>query len=362
MRDVVLRVSKNKKIAVYGVCKNEESNIHKWYEHAKDADYILLLDTGSTDNTVSIAEELGINVFHASISPWSETVAKNTAMALLPSDVDICVCLDLDQIIQTPNWKSVILKDTDFNIGVADYLLANGYKETIEKQKLPTLHSRFNVFWFGYRPRLRYIDYEKSDYRTRAIDISIYHLPGTDDRFSDREDLYVKSFLVEEKRLILYSDKQYLLSTLCNIALSYFEIGNISKFNEYYVKIINLYESEIKALPNFGDYRPLSFVQLAKFLTLEDGHEEFLKDCIETGHFSEVVTPFYVRLLVVEYLKYREFKSNGKFVIPERLSKFIEDLLSMNYYEITYFLSNIEWGKSQMELADLLVKRLDCEK
>lgn len=359
---MVLRVSRSKRVAIYGVCKNEEKNVRRWYEHAKDADYILLLDTGSTDDTVSIARELGINVLEASISPWSENIAKNTAMSLLPENIDVCICLDLDQIIQTPNWKVALLKDTNFDIGVSTYLVPNGYKDTVERQELPHIHSRHNTFWFGYRPRLRFSGHDKLSPVVKKLPISVYHLPGDMERFSNREDLYVKSFLLEERMISLYSNAQYLMSTLCHIALSYFEAGNLIKFEEYYNKVNVLYNKDIIHLSHFTEYRPFSFVQLAKFLTLSSGHEDFLKKCLDNQHFVEIRTAFYLRLLVVEYLKYRKFNSLGSHDIPEKFQPFIDEVSKLNYEEIEYFLSNIEWGKSQMELAKAVVKELDNER
>ena len=44
------------KIAIYTIAKNEEQFVEDWYNSAKDADYLLIADTGSTDNTVHIAE------------------------------------------------------------------------------------------------------------------------------------------------------------------------------------------------------------------------------------------------------------------------------------------------------------------
>ena len=39
------------KICVYAICKNEEKFVDKWLESMSEADYIVVLDTGSTDNT-----------------------------------------------------------------------------------------------------------------------------------------------------------------------------------------------------------------------------------------------------------------------------------------------------------------------
>lgn len=39
------------KLAVYSICKNEKNNLLTYLNAAKDADYIVILDTGSTDGT-----------------------------------------------------------------------------------------------------------------------------------------------------------------------------------------------------------------------------------------------------------------------------------------------------------------------
>lgn len=97
------------KIAVYTIALNEEQFVERWYESAKDADYLLIADTGSTDNTVALAEGLGINVINISIKPWRFDDARNASLAALPIDVDICVQLDMDEIL-LPGWREEIEK------------------------------------------------------------------------------------------------------------------------------------------------------------------------------------------------------------------------------------------------------------
>jgi len=48
------------KVAVYAIALNEEQFVKRWFESAKEADYLLIADTGSNDKTVSIAKKLGI--------------------------------------------------------------------------------------------------------------------------------------------------------------------------------------------------------------------------------------------------------------------------------------------------------------
>ena len=50
----------NKKICVYAIAKNEIKFIDRWFESVKEADYICVLDTGSTDGSFEKFLSLGI--------------------------------------------------------------------------------------------------------------------------------------------------------------------------------------------------------------------------------------------------------------------------------------------------------------
>jgi tetratricopeptide (TPR) repeat protein len=95
------------KTAIYTIALNERQFVDRWYESAKDADYLLIADTGSTDGTVERARELGINVVEIRVSPWRFDDARNAALAALPIDIDMCVSLDMDELI-TPGWKEIL--------------------------------------------------------------------------------------------------------------------------------------------------------------------------------------------------------------------------------------------------------------
>lgn len=97
------------KAAIYTIALNEEQFVERWYESAKDADYLLIADTGSTDSTVELAKKLGINVITVKVVPWRFDDARNAALAALPADIDMCISLDMDEII-TPNWREPLEK------------------------------------------------------------------------------------------------------------------------------------------------------------------------------------------------------------------------------------------------------------
>ena len=95
---------KKLKVCVYAISKNEEMFVERFAASAKEADYVLIADTGSTDNTVATAQAAGCIVHSICISPWRFDLARNAALVLIPSDVDVCISLDLDEILE-PGWR-----------------------------------------------------------------------------------------------------------------------------------------------------------------------------------------------------------------------------------------------------------------
>jgi glycosyltransferase involved in cell wall biosynthesis len=97
------------KVGIYGPAKNEFKHVDDWYASCKDADVIHIADTGSTDGTKERLIELGVNVTDVRIVPWRFDDAFNTAMYLLPEDVDVCIRLDMDERLQ-PGWRDALEK------------------------------------------------------------------------------------------------------------------------------------------------------------------------------------------------------------------------------------------------------------
>ena len=95
------------KICVYAISKNEAGFVQRFCDSAKDADLILIADTGSTDDTVKLAVECGAKVYDICVKPWRFDKARDTALALIPGDFDVCVSLDLDEVLE-PGWREEI--------------------------------------------------------------------------------------------------------------------------------------------------------------------------------------------------------------------------------------------------------------
>lgn len=95
------------KIAVYTIAKNEQSFVNTWAQSVLDADYRVVIDTGSTDQTVSALQAAGVTVHHMSLKPWRFDLARNVALSLLPADADVCISMDMDECM-TPGWRAAL--------------------------------------------------------------------------------------------------------------------------------------------------------------------------------------------------------------------------------------------------------------
>lgn len=96
---------KRYKICVYAICKNEAAFVERWMDSMGEADWVVVLDTGSTDDTVQRLRRRGARVRQEQVTPWRFDVARNRSLELVPEEADICVCTDLDEVFH-PGWRN----------------------------------------------------------------------------------------------------------------------------------------------------------------------------------------------------------------------------------------------------------------
>ena len=93
------------KIYVYAICKNESAYVDRFMDSTTDADGVYVLDTGSTDDSVEKLIGRGAVVCRKSVKPWRFDVARNMSLELVPDDADLCIALDLDEVLEK-EWRS----------------------------------------------------------------------------------------------------------------------------------------------------------------------------------------------------------------------------------------------------------------
>ena len=121
-------VTSKLKSSIYAICKNEKNNLEKWLKCFSKADYVCVLDTGSTDGTWNMLLDYckqysNLIISQKIIKPWRFDTARNLSLELIPKDTDIFFMVDLDEIIKGDNWVNEIKRvwDPGFHRGVYAY-------------------------------------------------------------------------------------------------------------------------------------------------------------------------------------------------------------------------------------------------
>jgi len=95
------------KIGIYALAKNEAANVPAWESSCREADVRVVTDTGSSDATVELLEAAGVTVARGAPIPWRWDDAHNLSLYHLPADVDVCIRLDLDEVLD-PGWRDAL--------------------------------------------------------------------------------------------------------------------------------------------------------------------------------------------------------------------------------------------------------------
>lgn len=335
------------KICVYAISKNEEKFVNRWVDSIKDADEIYVLDTGSTDNTVELLKKKGVNVISKKITPWRFDVARNESLSLVPSDTDICICLDLDEVI-SEGWRKALEENWDEN---TDRIFYN-YNWLLDENNVPKvsfyiekIHKRHGYKWTHPVHEILSLTENKEENKKVVEQITVNHYP--DNTKSRSSYLPLLEFSVKEdpdddrnmhylgREYMYYGKYQEAITTLkkhLNMEKAVWKdercasmrfIARSYRYLENYKEAIYWYEKAIIEAPYLRD----SYVELA-LLYYE------LKDWEKVIFYSD---------------KALEIKESAKSYINEQFSwdHTIYDLKSISYY----YLNNKEKALENINIA-----------
>ena len=335
------------KICVYAISKNEEKFVNRWVDSIKDADEIYVLDTGSTDNTVELLKKKGVNVISKKITPWRFDVARNESLSLVPSDTDICICLDLDEVI-SEGWRKALEENWDEN---TDRIFYN-YNWLLDENNVPKvsfyiekIHKRHGYKWTHPVHEILSLTENKEENKKVVEQITVNHYP--DNTKSRSSYLPLLEFSVKEdpdddrnmhylgREYMYYGKYQEAITTLkkhLNMEKAVWKdercasmrfIARSYRYLEKYKEAIYWYEKAIIEAPYLRD----PYVELA-LLYYE------LKDWEKVIFYSD---------------KALEIKESAKSYINEQSSweQTIYDLKSISYY----YLNNKEKALENINIA-----------
>lgn len=126
-------------LSVLIIAKNEEKNIRRCLESIRFADEIIVLDSGSTDNTVSIAKEYTEQVFS---TDWPGYGAQKQR-ALKKATKDWVLNLDADEAV-TPALQQEIIQaiSSDSSDAYRIGIRMNFYNQPLNHSSSPKRHVR----------------------------------------------------------------------------------------------------------------------------------------------------------------------------------------------------------------------------
>jgi len=103
-------------IALCMILKNEEEQLPRCLKSVKDlVDEIVVVDTGSTDRTVAIAESFGARVYH---HPWEGDFSKARNIAMGYVDSEWILIMDADEELETADIRVIrhAVNEGDFKV------------------------------------------------------------------------------------------------------------------------------------------------------------------------------------------------------------------------------------------------------
>lgn len=170
---------KDLKMCVYAICKNESKFVDRFMDSLEnEIDKVYILDTGSTDNTIELFKKRGAIVHKRTYKTFHFDKARNDSLKFVPEDIDVCICLDLDDIIQ-PGFSEIIRKNWQKDTCQMKY----EYLYTVDENNNPIItfyndhiHSRHNFKW--KYPIHEVLEYTGDNYHKIENDeLKIIHKP-----------------------------------------------------------------------------------------------------------------------------------------------------------------------------------------
>lgn len=391
------------KISACVITKNEEKCMPRWLNCMKKiADEIVVVDTGSTDNTVALAKEAGVNVYHFK---WINDFAAAKNYAIEQATGDWIVFLDADESFTEEAQKSFrkelerfnrdksvaclmcrmidIDEDNDnrvFNTGLIPRIFRRSpnirYKGAIHEQLENSQGNKKMVF----AEKLEYIHtgYSSSIVRSKTERNLPILLSELEKATTDNERQRLYPYLMDAYNILGDHDKVLLYGRKC-IAIGFKMIGNPGRFYEVMamsmynvgcslgelLKTLDEAESSFPDEPFFPFVRGMALEKHNDFLGAEKAvlHglelrkkvEEKLRQGVGVSDSSRGLLPYaYERLGNIYSLKGDRQRAADNYLMALKQHKYQADSLQ----GLCYILA----GTGDVELIELLNTIYEREK
>lgn len=337
------------------IVKNEENNLDNCLKNLINfVDEIIIVDTGSTDNTIYIAQKYTKNIFHFD---WIDDFSAARNFSLSKANSDFILSIDADEIL----LNGEILKDflnsqsKDFGgwlVNLDSTRKAKNQHHNYTSQLLRLFRNNSNIHFTGIIHEQIINSITTKNLKIGNSDIKIEHLGyDLDDTLLAKKQ--ERNLKLLQSHIDKNPDDEY---NLFNLAKTYFAMKDLMNAEKYFALVINKSDKDGVIYPaTLNYYSVLLFqkmeYQKAKELAIEslniNKHQAFANYIL-----GDIYNEFKQNEIALEhYLKLEQEIKN-----PTNLAKIIGDYhlpLSQVYFRI---------GRSYIDLNNLELAKINFEK
>ncbi|MDR4889993.1 glycosyltransferase [Fredinandcohnia sp. QZ13] len=172
-----------KTLSVCMIVKNEEKYLTRCLESIRNqVDEIIIVDTGSTDNTVKIAEEFGARVYHYE---WKNDFADARNFSINKASYEYILVLDADEFLDhDARIKEVLSLGKDYYVLNIKNNMSNGYVSY--HQAIRLFKNNINLSYYGKIHEHLNVD-ESSNLTNGFGNFIIHHDGYMQDTFKEKD-------------------------------------------------------------------------------------------------------------------------------------------------------------------------------
>ena len=329
------------KISACYMVKNEEENLPRSLESVKlAADEIIVVDTGSTDRTIEIAESYGARIIQ---TPWKDDFSTPRNMAIDAATGDWIIFLDADEYFSSPDKvHSAIAKLSDSTTIIIPRI-------DIDEEQGRELNHDWSMRVFRNVDYLRYrglihehltnIKDGKMPYIFGSGDLTIYHTGYAASKIKQKLQRNLE-LIEQEEKSIGHKPQHDITLADCYMGLGDYEkviqhvkkalnsstreltgrgrlyrnlmnaMRNLNQSDEEVLKVIEEANRTLPQLPEFYAERAITLCDLNRLNEAYDNFKRSLEmwenmssDTYENSYYPRIIDVVYAQLAELERLK-----------------------------------------------------------
>lgn len=266
------------KICIYAICKNESKFVDQWFKNVMPADYIAILDTGSTDGTYEKLQEYQskypdkIIVKQKKYDQWRFDVARNDSMNLCPADANILMSTDFDELL-TDGWADSIRSNWTPDTNRGYYKYAWSHNDAGEGTNIfiyDKLHDR-NYHWIFPVHEVLWPNDDFDDTQTKVIQFDSFQLHHYPDPEKSRSD-YMRLLTISAEENPDNCHVQHLF------AREFYHIGDLDTALDKYLAVLDMEKIDN---PEYNMVLLDTLLQVAYIYKAKDNYDEVVWYCHE---------------------------------------------------------------------------------